>query len=253
MLIVNYFTLRNDSHMPRVIMFNTISIDGSIRDFEVDVGLHYEVADKLRADAHLIGSETAKTGVELFTEKVPPEEPSDFVKPMIKAEETRPFWVLVDSKGKLKGLMHVYRRSCYCKDVIVVVTNKTPVDYISYLKERNYNIIVSGEDKVDFRGALDKLAMYYSVKTVMTDSGGALTSAMLQEGLVDELTLLISPVIVGKSQTNLFRHLEGKVNLELIRSERVKGNDMLVVYRVFTNLAALTPPHVSSESQHTPP
>ncbi len=235
---------------PRVIMFNTISVDGSIKDFELDLGLHYEVAGKIRADAHLIGSDTARTGVSLFTENVPAEGPADFVKPIIKADERRPFWVLSDSKGKLKGLLHVFRKSCYCKDVIVIVTNKTPEDYINYLKERNYNVIVAGDEYVDFRVALERLGMYYNVKTVMTDSGGGLTSTLIKEGLVDELTLLISPVIVGKNSTNLFRYLETKVNLELIRTERIKANHTLAVYRVLANINVLTPPHVDNESQH---
>ncbi len=234
---------------PRVIMLNSISVDGSVKDFEADIGLHYELADRLRADAHLIGSETALNGIELFTETVPAEEASDFVKPVVKAEETRPFWVLVDARAKLKGLMHVYRRSCYCKDVIVVVTNRTSEDYIAYLKERNYNIIVAGEDRVDFRGALDKLAMYYNVKSVLTESGGGLTSVLLREGLVDEVHLLISPVVVGRGQTNLFRYLENKVNLELVRTERLRTNFVLVVYRVLTNLVELSPANVNKENQ----
>jgi 2,5-diamino-6-(ribosylamino)-4(3H)-pyrimidinone 5'-phosphate reductase len=236
---------------PKVIMFNTISLDGSIKDFELDIGLHYELADRVRADATLIGSDTAKSGIELFTEKIPVEEPSDFVKPVIKADEVRPFWVLSDSKGKLKGLLHVFRRSCYCKDVIVLVTNKTPVEYIDYLKERNYSIITAGDERLDFRAALDKLAMYYNVKSVVTDSGGGLTSILLKEGLVDEVMLLVSPVIVGKIQTNLFRYLENKVNLELIRGERIRSNHMLIVYRVLTNINVLTPAHMGGESQHT--
>ncbi len=235
---------------PRVIMYNTISVDGSIKDFELDIGLHYEVADKIKADAHLIGSETAKTGIEMFTDNIPAEEQSDFVKPMMKTDETRPFWILSDSKGKLKGLLHIYRRSCYCKEVIILVTNKTPEEYINYLKERNYSIIVAGDETLDFHVALDKLSMYFNVKSVLTDSGGGLNSVLLKEGLVDEVVMLISPVIVGKSGTNLFRHLENKVNLELIRSERVRGNHILVFYRVLSNTSALTPPHIDSENQH---
>lgn len=235
---------------PRVVMYNTISLDGSIKDFELDIGLHYEVADKIKADAHLIGSETAKTGIEMFTEKIPPEEPTDFTNPVIREGETRPFWVLSDSKGKLKGLLHVYRKSCYCKAVIVVVTNKTPEDYISYLKERNYNIIIAGDESVDFHVALDKLATYYNVKSVLTDSGGGLNSILLKEGLVDEVMLLISPVVVGKGATNLFRSLESKVNLELIRSERIRSNHLLVVYRVLSNISMLTPAHLNNQSQH---
>jgi 2,5-diamino-6-(ribosylamino)-4(3H)-pyrimidinone 5'-phosphate reductase len=230
-------------------MYNTISIDGSIKDFELDIGLHYEIADRMKADAHLIGSDTAKMGVEMFTQNVPTEEKMDFVKPTTKPEETRPVWVISDSKGKLKGLLHVYRRSCYCRDVIVIVTEKTPEDYLNYLKERNYNIIIAGEEQVDFHLALDKLAMYYNVKTVLTDSGGGLNSVLLKEGLVDEVSLLISPVIVGKASTNLFRHLENKVNLELIRTERIKGNHMLVFYRVLSNINTFTPVHVDSEPQ----
>ncbi len=229
-------------------MFNTVSVDGSIKDFELDIGLHYEVADKIRADAHLIGSDTAKAGVELFTEQVPPEEASDYVKPVIRADEVRPFWVLPDRNGKLMGLLHVYRRSCYCKDIIIIVTNRTPTEYINYLKERNYNIIVAGDEQIDYRAALDRLAMYYNVKSVLTDSGGGLTSTLLSEGLVDELVLLISPVIVGKDATNLFRSLEGKVNLELIRSERIRHH-LLAVYRVLTNINVLTPVRLDGESQ----
>jgi 2,5-diamino-6-(ribosylamino)-4(3H)-pyrimidinone 5'-phosphate reductase len=231
-------------------MFNTISVDGSIKDYELDIGLHYEVADRIKADAHLIGSETARTGVESFTENVPPEAPADFNKPIVKEDETKPFWVLVDSKGKLKGMLHVYRRSCYCKDIIVIVTSKTPEDYINYMKERNFNMIVAGDENIDFKVALDKLSMYFGVRTVLTDSGGGLTSVLLSEGLVDEMALLISPVIVGKESTNLFRFLEDKVNLELIRSERIRNNHLLVVYRVLSNIAVLTQRNVSSERQH---
>jgi len=235
---------------PRVIMHNTISVDGSIKDFELDFGLHYELADKMKADAHLIGSETAKTGIEMFTQEIPAEAESDFLKPVVKPEETRPYWVISDSQGKLKGLLHVYRRSCYCKDIIVLVTEKTPADFIDYLKQRNYNIITAGSENIDFHVALDKLGMYYGVRTVLTDSGGGLNSVLLREGLVDEISLLISPVIVGKKGTNLFRHLENKVNLELIRTERIKNNHTLALYRVLSNINTLTPVHVDSESQH---
>lgn len=67
---------------------------------------------------------------------------------------------------------------------------------------------------------------------------------------MDEVMLLISPVIVGKNATSLFRYLENKINLELIRTERIRGNHMLVVYRVLSNINSLVPPHLDSESQH---
>ncbi len=230
-------------------MYNSVSVDGAIKDFELDIGLHYEIADKIKADAHLIGSETAKTGIEMFTQNIPVEEAADFSRPATKSDETKPYWVISDSKGRLKGLLHVYRRSCYCRDVIVIVSEATPESYVFYLKERDYIVITAGKDKIDFREALDKLSNYYNVKTVLTDSGGGLTSVLLSEGLVDELVLLFSPVVVGKVATSLFRHVTNHVNLELIRSERIRGNHLLVFYRVLSNISALTPVHLDSELQ----
>ncbi len=235
--------------LPRVILHNTISLDGSVKDFELDIGLHYELADKFKADAHLIGSETAKTGIEFFMQDIPPEESSDFAKPAVKPGDNRPIWVIHDTKGKLKGLLHVYRRQCYCRDVIVLAINETPQDYFQYLKERNYDVLIAGEENVDYRTAFEKLNEQYGVRTLLIDSGGGLNSVLLREGLVDEVSLLVSPVIVGKKSTNLFRYLEGKMNLELIRIERVRGNHFLVLYRVLRGIDTITPVNLGSESQ----
>ncbi len=223
--------------LPRVIMHNTVSLDGAIKDFEVDLGLHYEIAGKIKAEAHLVGSETAKTGVEAFTDKVPEEESADFVKPAVKPNDTRPYWVIPDSKGKLKGLLHVYRRSCYCKDIIIITTNQAPADYLQYLKERNYETIVAGEDQVNYRAALETLNSKYNVRTVLVDSGGVLDGILIKQGLLNEISLLISPVIAGKQSVNLFRTFENKANLELIKADRLKGNHVLVVYRVLRNIS----------------
>jgi len=224
--------------LPRVIMHNTVSLDGAIKDFEMDLGLHYELAGKIKADAHLVGSETAKAGVETFTEEVPEEEPSDFIKPVAKPNDTRPYWVIPDSKGKLKGLLHVYRRSCYCRGIIVIITNQTPDEYLQYLKDRNYDIILAGEDKVNFRSALEMLNSKYNVRTVLVDSGGILAGVLVRQGLVNEISLIISPVIAGNRSQNLFRTFENKVNLDLIKADRLKGNHVLVVYRVLRNITS---------------
>jgi 2,5-diamino-6-(ribosylamino)-4(3H)-pyrimidinone 5'-phosphate reductase len=45
--------------LPKVIVYNSVSVDGAIKDFDVDIALHYEVLGKLGADALLVGSNTA--------------------------------------------------------------------------------------------------------------------------------------------------------------------------------------------------
>jgi 2,5-diamino-6-(ribosylamino)-4(3H)-pyrimidinone 5'-phosphate reductase len=78
----------------------------------------------------------------------------------------------------------------------------------------------------------------YNVRTVLVDSGGILAGVLVRQGLVNEISLIISPVIAGNRSQNLFRTFENKVNLDLIKADRLKGNHVLVVYRVLRNITS---------------
>ncbi len=65
--------------MPKVVVYNSVSVDGAIKDFDVDIALHYEVAGAIGAQAMLAGSDTAKSGIEIFMKTVPAEQTCDFV------------------------------------------------------------------------------------------------------------------------------------------------------------------------------
>jgi 2,5-diamino-6-(ribosylamino)-4(3H)-pyrimidinone 5'-phosphate reductase len=217
--------------LPKVIIFNTISIDGAIKDFDINIPLHYEVASQLGAQVMLVGSDTARTGIELFYEKIPDEQTQDCIKPKIKPGDPRPYWAIADSRAKLKGLLHVYRQSGYGKDVIVLVSSKTPPDYLEYLKARNYDYIVAGSDHVDYRVALEELNRRYGFETAATDTGGVLAAALLEAGLVNEIWLMVAPEIVGKKAVNLFRNVETPVKLTMTKCEQIKDH-VLLVYEV---------------------
>jgi 2,5-diamino-6-(ribosylamino)-4(3H)-pyrimidinone 5'-phosphate reductase len=217
--------------MPKVVLYNSVSVDGAIKDFDVDIGLHYQLLGKLDADALLVGSDTAKSGIALFNKEVPPEEASDFNKPVIATDDTRLFWVIADSQGKLQGLMHVHRKSGYAKDIIVLVSKTTPQEYLDYLTARHYDFIVAGQDHVDFHLALEQLNSRYGMETVVTDSGGALSGILLDAGLVNEIQLLIAPEIVGKKAVNLFRNVKHNVKLKLTKCFIVDKTHALLTYQ----------------------
>jgi 2,5-diamino-6-(ribosylamino)-4(3H)-pyrimidinone 5'-phosphate reductase len=217
--------------LPKVVLYNSVSVDGAIKDFDVDVALHYAVAAKLGAQAMLVGSDTAKTGIELFIKTVPPEQPPDCIKPPIKTGDPRPYRFIADSRGKLSGLLHVYRQTGYGKDVILLVSNATPKEYLKYLEDRHYDYIIAGSDHVDYRLALEQLGNRYGVDTVATDTGGVLAGKLLDEGLVNEVHLLVASEIVGRKAVNLFRTVSRNVKLEFVRCETVDNRHVLLVYR----------------------
>ncbi len=220
---------------PKVIMHNTVSLDGSIKDFEVDMNLHYQVANEFEADTNLIGSTTAKTGIEVYIEEIPAEEKADLKKPEFEPNDKRPFWVIPDSRGALENLLHIYRKSGYCKDVIILASETTPKSYLSYLRKRHYDYIISGEDHVDYHKAFEILNERYNTKTLLIDSGGTLSSILLEKDLIDEISIIISPFLVGKKSTNLFRMLHQKddnFRLELLRSKTYSDNNLHLIYKI---------------------
>jgi 2,5-diamino-6-(ribosylamino)-4(3H)-pyrimidinone 5'-phosphate reductase len=217
--------------LPKVIVHNSVSLDGSLTNFMPDIGLHYQIAGDYKPDAHLIGSNTVKVGVELYEQGVPLEEKKDFEKPERAAN--LPLWVVVDTAGALKGLLHTCRRFEYCRDVVVLVSEKTPEDYLAHLRERNYDFHVVGERRVDLRLALELLAEKYGVMTVLTDTGRVLDGLLLEQGLVSEVSLLVHPVIVGKAKAyTMFGNFSRGVALELVRVEALGKGFVWLVYKV---------------------
>lgn len=219
--------------LPRVIIHNAVSLDGSTTGFSPDFGTHYGIVMDYRPDVLLVGSKTAVTGIP----RVPAERKSDFLKPEPLPGDARPLWAIPDTRGILRNRLHVYRRFEYCRDVVVLVSKKTPKTYLAYLKDRNYDFLVAGEDRVNYRRALEMLAKHYQAKTVLTDSGGTLNSILLEKGLVNEISLLISPVLIGTGGMNLFRTLHQKskgkgIRLSLLQAAPVDKYLVLLRYRI---------------------
>jgi len=219
---------------PKIITHNAISLDGSISGFSIDLEKYYAIAGSYHPDAMLVGSTTAKSGIEMYSDGIPDERPSDFIKPRITEEDKRPYWVIPDSHGLLQGRLHIFRRFEYCKDVIVLLSEKSPESYVKYLMERNYDVIISGHEDVDLKKSLGILTQKYSCRIVLTDSGGNLNKVLLEAGLVDEISLVINPVLVDQRHPKLFRNLDltiHAIQLELLEAKKLDGH-LLVHYKV---------------------
>jgi 2,5-diamino-6-(ribosylamino)-4(3H)-pyrimidinone 5'-phosphate reductase len=202
---------------PRIILHNSISIDGSLTGFDVNMGLHYQIAGEYEPEAHLIGSNTVKTGIEVYGDGVPPEEKGDFEKPA--RDEKLPYWVVPDTRASLKGMLHTMRRFEFCRDMIILVSETTPKDYLEHLKQRNYDYHVVGSDHIDIEKALELLSNKYDVKTILADTGSKLGNILISKGLVSEISILVHPVIVGKKSLNMFEYIDENVKLSLLKSQ----------------------------------
>lgn len=216
--------------LPKIIIHNTITLDGSYTDINADLDLHYGIAATFGSQAYLAGSNTVKSAAI----KVPPEKKSDLVKPAVSKNDNRPYWVVVDSHGQLQGMLHIYRRMPYIKDIIVLVSEKTPEKYLKYLQERDYDIIYSGKDHVNLSDAFQVLRKNYGIKKLIADTGGMLDCVMLNKGLADEVSLLISPEINGHNKIKLFDFISenSRIMLKLLDVYRHPNGFIQMHYKV---------------------
>ncbi len=67
--------------LPKVIMHNTVSLDGVVTGFELHMDSHYQMASDYKPDIVLIGSRTIKAGIDTFYKTIPAENYSDLIKP----------------------------------------------------------------------------------------------------------------------------------------------------------------------------
>jgi 2,5-diamino-6-(ribosylamino)-4(3H)-pyrimidinone 5'-phosphate reductase len=208
----------------KIIMHNSASLDMSIKKIPVDLGIHYDIVEKYNPDVYMFGSVTALIAIEegLVETEVNDEIPN---------KKGKPFWVIVDSKGKLHDKLHFYRHSSYSGKLIILISKKTSEKYVQYLKDKNYDFISSGEEFVDYQKVLLTLEEKYNVKTILIDSGGKLNSYFFEKNLIDEISLVISPFISGTSCLSLFRDVKDPLKLALKNIER-KKEYLWLVYEV---------------------
>ncbi|MFE3845511.1 dihydrofolate reductase family protein [Thermoplasmatota archaeon] len=218
--------------LPYVILHNSISLDGSLTNFDVNMDLHYHIAATYKPDAHLIGSNTIKAGIELYGSS-PPEEKNDFIKP--KREKNLPYWIIIDTKGILYGLLHEVRRFEFCKDVIVLISKNTPEKYVTYLKERDFNFHIVGKEHINLKKSLELLFNTYNIEKLLTDCGRILSNLLLNQGVVGEISLLLHPIIVGDKSYNILNYVNNKIQLKLLKNEILDNDYIWLVYKITTS------------------
>ncbi|MCK5300554.1 MAG: dihydrofolate reductase family protein [Thermoplasmatales archaeon] len=212
-----------------IILHNSISLDGSLTNFEVNMELHYKIAAKYKPDAHLIGSNTIESGIKLYGNNSS-ELKKDFNKP--KRNKDLPYWIIIDTKGKLINHLHEIRRFEFCRDVIILISKETKNDYIEYLKLRNYDYHVVGGKKVIIKKSLKLLKTKYNIDKILTDTGRILGNILLQKDFVSEISLLIHPIIVGDNVYTIFSDMLKSIDLELLKKEILHNNYIWVVYKI---------------------
>lgn len=221
--------------LPHVILHNAVSLDGRIDHFALDVGQYYELAATWEADCSLTGSDTII--LSLQAAGIPPDSEMPEHPPSVDPEDTRPLLVVTDSRGRVRNWQYL-REVGHWRDVMALCSRSTPKSYLKYLELNKVSYLIAGDGRIDLRQALELLGRDLGIKIVRVDSGGTLNGALLRAGLVNEVSVLVYPALVGGfSPASLYRapdlkSAEGVIDLELRSFEKLPGGVMWLRYDV---------------------
>ena len=120
--------------------------------------------------------------------------------------------------------------------VVAILTDRVSDEYLAFLRGRGVSYLLAGARDVDLSLALERVGKRFGVRTLMLEGGGRINGGMLRAGLVDEVSLLVAPVVDGRVGTPALFDVVGddvapwRLALEAV--ERRADNLLWLRYRV---------------------
>lgn len=222
---------------PFVFINSAMSLDGKISNenreqVRISTPEDFEVVDRLRAesDAIMVGIGTVL---------------SDDPKLTIKSEQLRkkrleagrsenPLRVVVDSRARIPLDAQILNQMAETLVAVSEAADRKKLDEL----EKKARVFVSGKSRVDLTALMEHL---YSigVRRLMVEGGSELNYSLVRLGLVDEIRVFYSGIIIGgKLSPTLVsgRSFEAPIPAKL-KSVEVLGNGVAVVWEIdSTNL-----------------
>lgn len=148
-------------------------------------------------------------------------------------------FIIIDNKPHLdeNGVTYL---SKWVKTLYLVTTNKNHPAH--KLKDKFNNIqIIEYQDKVDLADLLHQMKSKYGAERITIQSGGTLNADWVRQGLVDHISIVIAPCMVGGKDTSSLMdgeslHMQkdlGKIKaLKLVKCQVLEDSYIHVLYDV---------------------
>ena len=228
-IMINYLPDKKPIR-PYIICHMLTSLDGKVtgkfledKKIEHLIDEYYKIHSELKGDGFACGKNTFLEGfvkdnkVDFSKYKdMKVDKNEDYI--YEKISECKYFAVSFDRKGtlcwkenNLKDDLPFYDNS----HIIQVMTKKVSEEYLAFLRSLGISYIICGEDDIDIELCLEKLRMKFGIKTLLLEGGSLLNGSFMKAGVIDEISLVQSPITGEKDDKSLFN--EGSIesyNLE---------------------------------------
>lgn len=192
---------------PEIMCLMMITVDGKIlaenwgTDSNVkELANNFEKAhDAIGVPAWIVGRTTMEKDFTKGAKPVIKEGRSIDRNDFVGNKNAESFAIAVDAHAKLgweKSDMHG-------DHVITLLTEAAANDgYLAHLQDIGVSYVFAGKNEINLELALQKLYSLFGIEKLMLEGGGHLNGSFLNEGLIDELNLLVLPMADGTANTS---------------------------------------------------
>lgn len=155
----------------------------------------------------------------------------------VAVKDAEMYYVSVDASGRIgwtdATLRYADRPPAH---IIEVLSERAGAPYRAFLRELGISYIIAGREHLDCSLAVEKLKSLFGIRTLMLSGGGYINGSFLNEGLVDELSLVIAPVTDCSSDTVTvfeqpdFLPVKEPVEFSLKHAEQLRGGGVWLRY-----------------------
>lgn len=186
---------------PYVLCHMVCSVDGRIwgsrwrPKTNIVPNLFERLHDQMGGGSWLCGRVTAQEFAKGKDAHYPPTDHVLLRENWFAQREANAWGIFLDGKGKA-----VWARGDIGGDpILVILTESVPDRHLVGLRADGVSYIFAGKDEVDLAAALETLNRELGIERIMLEGGGGANGALLRAGLIDELSLVICPVIDGST------------------------------------------------------
>ena len=116
--------------------------------------------------------------------------------------------------------------------VVSIVSERVSDEYLAFLRDRGVSYVFAGAREVDFALALQRIREHFGVETLMLEGGGRINGSMLAAGVIDEVSVLVAPVIDARMDTPALFDVDDADGFDprLLHLESVERRDAEVLW-----------------------
>lgn len=147
-----------------------------------------------------------------------------------------PTRIIIDSKARIPLNSRIIESSNKIQ-TIIAVTHNASSRKIKEIQKKGAQVLVYGNGRVNLRNLFQQLEKM-GLKKIIVEGGGEINWSVLKLGLVNELVVTISPVVIGgrdaktlvegKGFTNISDGIKMKLSNKIIQNE----NEIVLFYKL---------------------